>query len=73
MGWLGWTEKQTLDTNIPSIILAWKGRQEMMLQGGGMFGARNSAPSDLPTKSMSPDKIMGAFRAAAGKKKRRRG
>jgi len=40
MGWLGWTEAATLDTSIPSILLAYEGRVEMLRK---TFGAEESA------------------------------
>jgi hypothetical protein len=30
MGWLGWSEDQTLDTTMPSIIEAYEGRVDML-------------------------------------------
>lgn len=30
MGWLGWTEAQTLDTTIPAILTAYEGRADML-------------------------------------------
>lgn len=30
MGWLGWTEQETLDTDIGSIEIAYKARVEML-------------------------------------------
>ncbi len=30
MGWVGWTEEQTLATNMQSIEIAYRGRHEML-------------------------------------------
>lgn len=30
MGWLGWTERESLDTDVNSIMLAMEGKLEMM-------------------------------------------
>lgn len=37
MGWLGWSEGQTLDTSMPAIVMAYEGRLDMLraLFGGG--------------------------------------
>lgn len=37
MGWLGWSEEQTLRTTIPAIELAYEGRLDMLraVFGGG--------------------------------------
>lgn len=30
MGWLGWTEEQTLQTTVPAIEIAYRGRCDML-------------------------------------------
>jgi hypothetical protein len=30
MGWLGWSERQALDTTIPAILTAYEGRMDML-------------------------------------------
>lgn len=30
MGWLGWTERESLDTDVNSIMIAMEGKLEMM-------------------------------------------
>lgn len=30
MGWMGWTEEQTLDTRMTSIVMAHEGRRKML-------------------------------------------
>jgi hypothetical protein len=55
MGWLGWSEEQTLDASMPAIILAYEGRVDMI---NAIFGG----PKD-ESAEMSPDQIRDAFRA----------
>ena len=33
MGWLGWTEKEALETDVNSILIAMEGKMEMMYPG----------------------------------------
>lgn len=42
MGWLGWTEQQTLNSDMQSIELAYRGRHEMLcaLAGKDVAGAK---------------------------------
>jgi hypothetical protein len=63
MGWLGWTEQETLDTTIPSIELAMRGRIEMLkiTHGSGTQPASEPVPPD-------PQKVFAVFRAAGAPK-----
>ena len=40
MGWLGWTENETLNASIENIYLAYEGKREMLkaIYGGGEEG-----------------------------------
>lgn len=64
MGWLGWTEQQTLDTSFAAIDQALKGRIAMLQKcfGGGSEETPPSEPAPLPATA-----VFGAFRAAASK------
>lgn len=44
MGWMGWTEAQTLSTTIPAIELAYQGRFELLKS---IFGGKGA---DEPTE-----------------------
>lgn len=41
MGWLGWTEQQTLNTSMPAIVLAYEGRMDMLK---ACFGEASETP-----------------------------
>ena len=57
-GWLGWTERETLQTAIPTIELAFDGLVEKLKAIHG------SAPAEEPAKP-SAESIFSAFRYAA--------
>jgi len=59
MGWLGWSEQQTLDTALPALERAMKGRQDMVLAMQGIM----PEPKQKPPPSSAD--IMAAFRTAA--------
>lgn len=61
MGWLGWTEQQTLDTSIPAIELAFSGRMEMLK---ACFGAAEE-PATPPVEIQTPEHIASVFRSVA--------
>lgn len=63
MGWLGWTEDQTLDTSMPAIVLAQQGRVEMLQAVFGGAPAPKEPPPEKPM--MAAATIMDIFRAAA--------
>lgn len=66
MGWLGYTEQQTLDTSIPALEGALDAHIEMRrLVQAGMFAAAVGAPE--PPRP-DPADIMAAFRRAAAPK-----
>jgi hypothetical protein len=50
MGWIGWTEDQTLDTTIPAIEAAYSGRCKML---SAIFGGGETGP---PTQQ-DPSKV----------------
>jgi hypothetical protein len=65
MGWLGWSEEQTLDTTIPAIVLAVEGRTEMLKL---CFGTPDEPKSQTKDR-MDPEKMKSIFRAmGAGRK-----
>lgn len=49
MGWIGWTEQQTLDTTIEGIRIAYQGRMDML---GAIFG--KSKPAGAPVSESGP-------------------
>lgn len=59
MGWLGWTEEQTLATTIPAIILAYEGRMDMLRS---IFGG-NKKQQPPPTTDVVKD-VREEFRSA---------
>lgn len=73
MGWLGWTEEQTLDTSMPAIVMAYEGRREMLnaLFGGGEQGEEAKAEPEpdpeYPPKTEVAEKLKHAFRWLASK------
>ena len=67
MGWLGWTEDQTLDTSMPAIALAYEGRLEMLQS---IFGSGEAASAE--PEEADPDianRLKNTFRALANKPK----
>lgn len=63
MGWLRYTEQQTLDTSIPALEGALDAAMELeMLRLRGQFAPVAPAPQPTPPSSES---IFAAFRAAA--------
>jgi hypothetical protein len=70
MGWLGWSERETLDTSMPAIIMAYEGRIEMLqsIFGGGEKKPDEPAPEavvDEPSVPLS-DRLKSAFRSLKG-------
>lgn len=49
MGWIGWTEQQTLDTTIEGIRIAYQGRMDML---AAIFG--KSKPAGAPVSESGP-------------------
>ena len=67
MGWLGYTEQQTLDTSIPALEGALDAHIEMRrLVQHGMFAAAMGTDPEPPPPPASAD-IMAAFRQFAAK------
>ncbi len=61
MGWLGWTEQQTLQTTMASIIAAYKGRVDMFR---ALFGPSNrdaQQPRWKPATAANVKAILGRF------------
>lgn len=63
-GWLGWTERDTLDTSMPTIILAYEGRIDMLR---AIFGGADATPVvEKPEPlGMPAADAMDIFRSAA--------
>lgn len=76
MGWLGWTEQQTLDTSMPAIALAYEGRREMF---NALFGGGESAdagPDEPAEPAADPDvgqKVLFALRTVGASLKSKGG
>lgn len=68
MGWMGWTEAETLDTSIPAIALAYDGRIKMLqsIFGKGEAKPDESAPADEASMPLA-DRLKSAFRALKGR------
>lgn len=64
MGWLGWSEEQTLDTSMPAIMIAYDGRMEMLqsIFGGGEAKAEQPKADDGEPVSLH-ERLKSAFRA----------
>jgi hypothetical protein len=66
MGWLGWTEAQTLDTSMAAIVMAREGRIELLQQ---IFGDGRTAPEpaklepDLPDRKTISEGLKSALRS----------
>lgn len=61
MGWIGWTEQQTLDTHMAAIVLAYEGRADML---GYIFGGKAEEPGQVePAEPISQDGILSILRA----------
>lgn len=63
-GWLGWSEADTLDTEIATIWLAWEGRQEMLQ---AIFGGTPAA--DKPALYVMPASAIGSIFRLMGNRK----
>lgn len=48
MGWLGWTEEQTLDTTIPAIELAYQSCIDKYVMLGWLKRVEGAEPEKLP-------------------------
>lgn len=59
MGWIGWTEDQTLDTHMAAIVLAYEGRADML---GYIFGGKADEPHQVE-EPISQDGILSILRA----------
>ncbi len=67
MGWLGWTEQQTLDTTIPAIETAFRGRVEMLK---ACFGSGDDKPKPEPEpQRVSGKTLFAMMRTLAGGKR----
>jgi len=64
MGYLGWTEAETLDTSMPAILLAYEGRVELLRKIFG--GDAEPPPEEKPLDRETAGKILLArIRSAA--------
>jgi hypothetical protein len=72
MGWLGWTEQETLDTSMPSIVLAHKGKLEMLQACYGSdsttAGGQNEPPTAGPesVQPITQERVQSLFKTLAG-------
>jgi hypothetical protein len=65
MGWVGWTEEQTLATDMQSIEAAYRGRHEMLCSLAGKEIQPAKVESVQPVMTMTPQ----LFTAMFGRKK----
>lgn len=70
MGWIGWSEADTLDTTMSGILLAYDGRMDLLksIFGGGDSdtGSPGQAGGRAPKTKATPDNIRGALRMLGG-------
>ncbi len=59
MGWVGWTEEQTLATDMQSIEIAYRGRHEMLQALAGK--EIDPAKIDAAPVTMTPQMIAAMF------------
>jgi len=64
-GWLGWTERDTLDTTMDGIVVAYESRIDMLK---AIFGSSDGRPK-TPTRPAGKGKLRQALRFLAGGKK----
>jgi hypothetical protein len=60
-GVLGWTEQQTLDTTIPTIMLAHDERRAMLM---ALFGGGPAADAPPAAVAVTPQAVQAALRGA---------
>jgi hypothetical protein len=77
MGWLGWTEAETLDTSMSAIVLAHRGRERMirdvleltgLIRPAGEEGEAAAAPAE-PVAPATGEQVRSALRMAMAVKK----
>jgi hypothetical protein len=61
MGWLGWTEQQTLETDMQSIEAAYRGRFEMLRSLAGHDIASAAFETTEVKKTMSAGLFVAMF------------
>ena len=64
MGWLGWTERDTLDTTIPAIMRAYDERVKMLRM---CFGGSAEETEPARDESAAPVNVQSALHTLAGK------
>lgn len=74
MGWLGWTEAETLDTSMVAIVMAYDARISMLQS---IFGKGEAKPGEPSAETVSSDesvpiadRLKSAFRALTGRSRR---
>lgn len=70
MGWLGWTEAETLDTSMPAIVLAYDGRIEMLQSIFGKGEAKAGEPESVPEPEAGApvaDRLKSTLRGLMGR------
>lgn len=69
MGWLGYTEREALDTSIPAIETAYEGLVEKLrlIQHGQFVAVAGESPAAEPTEQRKPSgqAIFAVLRQAA--------
>lgn len=68
MGWLGWTEAQTLATSMPAIVLAREGRGEMIQTTLEMIFGKPPPMEEKPEILISDDAVRSIFMHLGGPK-----
>ncbi len=65
MGWVGWTEEQTLATDMQSIEIAYRGRHEMLqaLAGKEVAPAKVETQDKIQRVAMTPQLFTAIFGA----------
>jgi len=66
MGWLGYTEQETLDTTMPALMRGYEGRLKMLRACYG--GSEDETPEAPAAEPVLAVQAQTAFRALAGKR-----
>lgn len=67
MGWLGWTEADTLDTSMPAIMMAYEGRKDMLQRIFGSGEAKpepQSEPEAVTADDAAPTSLTNRLKSA---------
>jgi hypothetical protein len=63
MGWLGYTEQETLDTTMPALVMAYEEKIKMLRL---CFGGGEDETTEAEAKPAAVQDVQNAFRTLAG-------